>query len=294
MTDHSGFMFSRVVVVESLERHEVKTGAKIADFVKSVSMAQCLGISVEYTACEDVVTFESFVNELAADVKATGRIPLLHVECHGDRSTGLEFENGSQLSWTRLSQLLVGLNEATRFNLVAIFSACYGAHFVAQMGCLAPAPCFAMIAPSEDVYPDEILTGFRLFYADLLRTADAGQAVDAMLHLSLQKGAWFAMRAETWFEKIVTGYVESHCTKSEAKRRALQMYRQLRSSGAEADLGELRRKLVQSNRNELIGKYFECYFMAKTVTETAVRFRRVRRRIDLRLAQYRKTGRYAI
>ena len=241
-----------------------------------------------------MVAFEALVNALTLDVKSTGRIPLLHVECHGDKSSGLEFTNGSQLPWPDLSRLLVTLNEATRFNLVSVFCACYGAHFMEELGRIHPAPLYAMIAPTEGVYPDEILSGFRTLYSELFSSPDASSAVRAIMKLHLAQGTWYVHRAELWYERVVTQYVETHCTKSEAKRRALSVYQKLRAQGVSADLGKLRRELTQFNRTNLLGKYFERYFMATAVPETLRRFSPVRLRIKQRLAELRKTGQYAI
>ena len=294
MPTRASFHLSRIVIIESLDPGELKTGTTIAAWVRSLEQVHSVGLTIEYYECKNVVSFENLVNALTLEVKSTGRIPLLHVECHGGASTGLEFTNGSQLPWPDLSHLLVALNEATRFNLVSVFSACYGAHFLAQLDCVAPAPCYAMIAPTKDIWPDEALAGFRKFYSTLFSSTDAGLAVEAMMRLNLVKGNWFVQRAEFWYEQVVVGYVETHCTKSEVKRRALQMYRKLRSDGVSADLGKLRRELARVNRTNLIGKYFERYFMANTVPETLGRFSPVRRRIEQRLAALRKTGRYGI
>ena len=294
MPNPVGFHFSKIVIIESLDAVDLKTGAKIAALVSSLKETHHIELTVEYHECDNVVEFETLLNVLTLDVKSTGRIPLLHVECHGNKLTGLQFTNGSWLSWPDLSRLLVTLNEATRFNLVSVFCACYGAHFMEQLGCIDPAPFYAMIAPTEDVYPEEILSGFRTFYAALFSSTDAGSAVSAMKKLNLAYGKWFIQRADFWYERVAIGYVETHCTRLEAKRRALSMCQKLRSVGVSSDLGKLRRELTQSNRTNLVGKYFERYFMTSAVPETFGRFGSVRLRIEQQLTDLRKTGRYAV
>ena len=295
MTVGAGFRLSQVLIVESLEPHEVQTGAQIADFINAAEgSAASLGIAVEYRTCDNAPEFRAFLRSLTTHVRATGSIPLLHVECHGDENVGLEFCNGSVMSWLELSELLVELNRATRFNLVTVFSACYGAHFLSRVDSIDPAPCFAMIAPTAAVEPYELLAGFRTFYSTLLRSQDVAVAVGEILRLRLTEGVWFAHLAEFWYEEVAVRYVETQCTKPEMRRRALRMHRKLQSEGLSRDIGQLRRGLVQVNRHNLLVKFFDRYFMTVDIPENTQRFRAARKRIENRLSCLRRTGRYGV
>lgn len=294
MPTGANFRLSRIVIVESLESHELKTGAEVAELVNTSDDASRLRLAAEYCACDNAPEFIRIVSNLSLDVQSTGRVPLLHVECHGDQDEGLEFRNGSVLGWQELSSLLVDLNHATRFNLIAVFSACYGAHFLARMDSIDPAPCYAMIAPTDAVRDYEILSGFRTFYTTLFRERDAGVAIDAMMKLNLTEGKWFAELAEFWYERVTVGYVQMHCTKSEMKRRALRMHRKLQADGSNVDLGGLKRSLVELNRLNLLGAFFDRYFMTKDIPENAPRFQALRSRVDARLRVLRASGRYGI
>lgn len=289
-----GFHLSRIVIVESLESHEVKTGGELARFIDTPGRASSLGLTVEHHICEHANAFKKLMCSLALDVTATGRIPLLHIECHGDESDGLEFQNGSVLPWSALSDLLVILNTATRFNLVVVVSSCYGAHFLSQLDCVEPAPCYAIIAPTAEVGPDEILQGFRTFYLELFKSNDAGVAVNTMRRLTLQNGQWFVQQAEFWYEEVVIGYVETYCTNAEVKRRALRMHQQLCTERANSNLGQLKRGLIKVNRDNLVGGYFDRYFMVNAIPENLGRFRAVRLRIAALISRLHNTGRFAV
>lgn len=288
------FHLSRIVIIESLESHEPKTGEYIAGLIDASDNARLLGLTVEYITCEHVHAFTQCISALTIDVCTTGRIPLLHVDCHGHETDGLEFANGSMLSWADLSNLLVNLNRATRFNLVAVFSACYGGHFLSQLDSIEPAPCCAMIAPTHVVNPSEIYACFGTFYKTLFEGRDAGLAVDAIVRMNLEEGKWFAQLAELWYERVVVEYIEKHCTNAEIKIRALGMLHRLISEGHSADISQLKRGLIQANRTALLGKFFECYFMTNTIPENTYRFRAVRSRIVNHLSQLQKTGKYGI
>lgn len=290
----TGFHLSKILVVESLEAHERTTGEEIANFINASVDAGRLGISAEYMTCDNAPEFSRLVHALASEVRRTGQVPLLHLECHGGQSVGLEFRNGSILSWAELSALLLELNIATRFNLVAIFSACYGAHFLSQIDSINPAPCYAMIAPTDSALDFELVAGFRTFYSTLLSSNDAGVAVDAVSRMKLKEGDWFAHLAEFWYERVVIGYVETHCTKTETKQRALRMLRRLQSEGRHASLGTLKQDLIRLNRSQLTGKFFDRYFMTEAIPENGQRFVAMRKRIEHRIEALRRTGRFGV
>jgi hypothetical protein len=290
----SDFRVSRVVILESLEPHETKTGAVTAEFVRALDSVSSLRLAVEYRTCENVAAFADQVRALAADATTSGSVPLLHVECHGGADVGLEFANGSVLSWSDLSNLLVDLNRATRFNLVAVFAACYGAHFLSRMSNIDPAPFYAMVAPTEGVLPSELLAGFRKFYSIMFSGMDAGVAVAAMIRTDLHVGQWFAEQAELWYERVAVGYIKAHCTRAEMKVRALRMHRKLRELGQDAAIGSVKRDLQRLNRENLLGKFFDRYFMTDAIPENMQRFHSVRRHMEARIVQLQKTGHYGI
>ncbi|MBX3628007.1 MAG: hypothetical protein KF892_23565 [Rhizobacter sp.] len=294
MRTGANFGFTRIVIVESLESHEVKTGTEIANYIRGLEGAQRLNIPIEVQSCESAYQFKGLVASLAEEARSKGNYPLLHVECHGDDKAGLEFENGSLLSWEDLSTSLVELNKATRFNLMAIFSACYGAYFLSKLSSVEPAPCYAMLAPTEEIFPFEILDTLREFYRVLFLRSDAGVAVDVAMRKELESGRWLAQQSELWYERVSIGYIETHCTRAEMKARARRMYERLPGNGPRPPLSDLKRELQRLNRESLLGKFFERYFMTQDIPENIQRFRAAKLRMEQRIVQLRSTGRYGI
>lgn len=294
MPSRVGFHLSRVVIVESLNPNEVKTGLETAHFVRSLDSAIAVGIPIEYHDCEGAHDFIALLKGLTADAFRTQNHPLLHVECHGDDDLGLQFRDKSLLSWPQLSDLLIELNKATRFNLVSVFSACYGAYFLSQMSTVDPAPCYAMLAPTDSVWPYELLGAFRAFYSELFHSMDAGRAMTKTSKLTLEQGDWMQLLAETWYEHVVVNYIQQHCTRREMKVRALRVAKTLRATGTTADMHHVKQGLIKGNRESLTGKFFERYFMVDAVPENASRFVAVRGRIEKRVEELRATGRYGI
>ena len=110
MPSSVGFHLSRVVIVESLNPGEVKTGLETANFVRAQDSTLAARIPIEYHDCNSAQDFINILANLKFDAIRTENFPLLQVECHGDDVLGLEFRDASCLSWPQLSELLAELN----------------------------------------------------------------------------------------------------------------------------------------------------------------------------------------
>lgn len=273
---------------------EFHSGRALADYVSSLDFVQTQPFLVEYRKCGNANEFRAILAETTREVVETNLNPLLHVECHGDAETGLEFANGSTISWNELSSILVELNTATRFNLVATFAACYGGHFLSEIDSTSPAPVYAMLAPTETVDPAEIFGGSRLFYATLFQTREAGEAIDALSNMQLSSGEWFAQHAERWFERVTLGYVENYCTHSATRARCNKLFHQLKREGRFLDMSEIKAKLREANRIALLGNHFDTFFMTAKVPENRLRFQALRLKMEQTVDRLRATGRYVI
>ena len=289
----SGFTFNRIVIVQSLEPPEVATGRILSEFIAGHSYLANANLPIKVINCGYAAEFLQIIDQLAKEA-GESNVPLLHVECHGDPQDGLEFENGSSLQWEQVASALLPLNVASKFNLLAVFSACFGAHFIGQMGVIEPAPCWCIVAPTETVDPGEVLASFRAFYGALFNSGDMGRAVRAIAGCSLSQGRWLSEPAEIWFQKLVTGYVKTHCNEPAARARAKVLHRQLKAQGQHKGIGSFLRILRARNRESLLGEYFERYFITQKIPENIQRFDNVRQRVKTELATLRSTGRYVI
>ena len=73
---------------------------------------------------------DTFLNRLAsivADVRASGRAPIIHIETHGTSDeTGLVLSSGEFVPWSALKGLLTTINITCRLNLLVVLAACNG------------------------------------------------------------------------------------------------------------------------------------------------------------------------
>jgi hypothetical protein len=267
-----------------LEPDEFQSGVHLFNELKGMDTRHVSDVPVELSLCGYAKEFVEVVEKLIKE-DSLGSIPLLHIECHGIKEKGLEFSNGSELPWADVAELLTRLNRACNFNLFALFSACFGAYFLGEMHATRVMPCYAIVAPTEEADPSELLRGFRKFYSVLLSELDAGKATSAIERENLQNGRWFGQTAELWFERVLLGYVETHCTCREMKRRPMEMYHLSKDNGYGKTVGQIRRQLTSYNKDNLLRIYFEKHFDTIKFPKNINRFSAARDRLDVALQE---------
>ena len=272
----SGFQMSHLVVVRSLSVDEPDTASHIVEYVSGLGAVGDLGITVEQIDCDGPGAFVEALNGLERRASLSGLKPIIHVECHGDAHTGLHFRNGQDLSWPDLSAGLARLNAATGFNLVAVFSACFGAHFLGQMDVSVPAPCLVLVAPTDEVWPDELMAGYRDFYRVLFNSSDAGAAVTSLSGRRLTTGAWFAKHAELWFVEVVRRYLVDQCSRAALETRAQSLAQRAAANGVHKNTAQLIEDLRAVSIRTWTRDAFDSYFMIGDVPRNGRRFQATR------------------
>lgn len=275
MAEH--FTITKIIVIQSLETEEFQTGTELAKYLDYLTGQYELIIPVTLIECESAIDFIGLINRLV-DEAAEGEVPLLHVELHGDKESGLIFQNSSELSWSGCSELLRQLNRATKYNLLTFFAACFGAYFLGHINVLKESPCYAIVAPTEKAFPDEVLNGCKLFYSELFRTWDAGTAVAAIQRQRLTEGYWFGETAEAWFRRMVLKYAEIEFTNKAIQRRSKRLYQLLQNEGKRLSMGRLKRLVVHQNR-KFLENYFDSFFLISEFPENKIRFKKIHREL---------------
>ena len=285
---YSGFSFSRVVIIQSLGADgDIPTGRLIAEYIEPVIKENEIDIPVEVIDCESPEEFIETLKELTAKA-ILGDCPLVHVDCHGDFEAGLSFSNGSDLEWKAVASALTSLNIATKFNLLAIFSACFGFYFTETMGITKPAPCWCLVAPCSAIKQDEILNNLRKFYEQLFCTKDIGLSIQNLVNTDLQHGAWICSLTEELFDRLTEDYLVKHCSKESGKLRLDEFMEEMKNKVTRK---EMKVNFREQNRIRLF-EYFDLYFSTRLVPENKSRFKKVRHRLATRIKTLKATKKY--
>lgn len=288
----SGFSFTRLVIIQSLDEIELKTGSSLHQFTSGLIASSGLNLPIDLVNVNNADQFLAFLSELETTAKSRSDIPIVHVECHGSKHGGLEFSDESSLDWKAVSNALLKINLATKFNLLAIFSACFGAYFISQMGATKHCPCWCIVAPTEEIRDYEILQALMLFYRVFFDTNDLGLAVSKISNIPTDHGQWFGKTAELWFEEQVEAYIRNHCTNEAALTRRQLIYKALKNDGQRRSKGRIARDFKAMHKQSFTGEYFDTFFMTKLIPDNKARFGAAKKRLEDKIGQYKRNKGY--
>lgn len=168
------FRISKFVFMQSLEPQEFQTGTQLAEYVNMLASDAQWPISIDQYSAPDFEGFRQALEHLLEQAE-NGELPWLHIDAHGSDDYGLHFADGTSMLWSELCERLALINAATRFRLFVFVSTCYGAAIVTGMSTISPAPCLALIGPTQVVDPGELYNRCMTFYRSIVGEQDIGR-----------------------------------------------------------------------------------------------------------------------
>lgn len=267
---------TKFAVVESLREADVEfvghTGEKLAREVAAALIDAGVNLDVKVYRCDSTRGFSNVISLLTEEAERGEHHPLLHIECHGHEDTGLEFGDGSILTWSELADVLRPLNVATRIGLVASVAACYGGHALAGIDPMKPAPCFAFIGPTSRLWSSELYDCLRDFYIELLKLKSAEEATRGLMGKKLENGAFMVLTARQWFKALIDHYLTSMASHAARETQALRLFEQAREEGwGNLDMEYWRRHFLET-MPKLLTQYHRRFFMVEEFPEEAQHF----------------------
>lgn len=274
-----GNHFNQVITIQSLDEFDVPTSDDLLNFIRTSCHTHGHNVDFRSTRCASAAEFVSELRRIAVDCRRLGWMPLVHIETHGDEQSGLIFANGSELSWAELTSELREINLASDFNLLVVCTACYGFHCIGQIDILKEAPFYAVLAPTGVIDAGEIYATMYRFYQRALASRDLGQGFDALQETGLRDGYWFCIGAEHWYERLVIGFAEKHCTEAGLQARARSIHRSLLKHSQFEHFGSIKRNLVRRMTHFLRQEAYENFFALKEIPSNGQRFNTVYYRV---------------
>jgi len=277
--------FNSIVIAESLAPAEVKTGTILHGRLQSLlDDLPTVPVHVFHEQLVGAEAFRKLVHEISTKVVTAGMLPILHIETHGSQEDGLWFADESCIGWEEFCDLITPLNRVMGFRLTVVISACFGADLLTGVRLNRPAPCFAFIAPTEEINPAEAMGRFRDMYAVMLKTLNASETFDAMTRDKLTQGALIPQTAQNWFDMLMSEYLAEHTTPKAVKDFALRQFINDRNSeDSVATMREFKR-LFKKRLPAIVEDYFATFFMLREVPENRRRFAPLWAKMDHKIA----------
>lgn len=230
--------FNQILILDSVPAGEYNTARALHDNVAVLAaVAPGGGPAVVGLRIDSAGHFVDTMRQCA--VVSGGEpygVPLVHLECHGSPD-GLEFADGTCLTWLQVKDALTPLNIATRLNLIFVISACHGMAFASAVYVTDPAPVYAFIGPSRAMEAHELLTGFCAYYDRYLRTGSSAEAAEA-LRQTAERGAYIVLSSRAIFRSVIEGHRQQDCHPDVLVERARRLQMRARDLGVEIDLDE--------------------------------------------------------
>jgi hypothetical protein len=285
------------ILIESLKPSEA-TSTFIKEFIEGNYHFIAHNFHLQQHLINSEADFKKLIINLVNYAKG-GMRPLLNIDCHGGKNVGLAFLDGSTMSWDEVAECLRPLNEATNFNLMTIFSCCFGAHFMGGMGVVKPAPSAFVLGPTHEIYGSEVIGGLISFYSNFLETLNLMDAVRQARRGQLVSGDWYAEFAVSWYAGVTKGYLDAFCTRAESRERVAEVFQLHKSDGnsmrhGKTSMSGIKKDLARLNRVELVGKYFDVYFMLDKLPDNKDRFEPFRQCTRSHIDDLQKTGKYLL
>ena len=102
------FTFDRVVVFQSLQPHEFKSGTELKLYLEGLSEDSSHPIPIELYEFSDLIGFKQQLLVLCNSIEL-GQHPILHLEMHGlADASGLVFSDNSKITWSDLQPIQIG------------------------------------------------------------------------------------------------------------------------------------------------------------------------------------------
>ncbi len=266
------YKFNLIHVIESVKESDGEPGRVIADNWNASALS---GPRMRYHFVFNRTDLLRVLDEIHSEIPQWN--PLLHFEVHGN-DNGIELRDGSFVPWTEMGPWLWRINLATRFNLIAVFSCCFGIHQINAMTAFEPAPLACVVGCDRETKTMEMLQGFEAFYRTLFATANIESAMtDLQRHI--KSDARFAfLTAEKMFRGSYKEAMELSRSKAYFAERTKRIRNEIaqsakanRQANPKISSAQIKRVLMQTEP-EILQKFYSIFFGCELIPENRQRF----------------------
>jgi len=245
---------------------ELRTGESLCDAMAGILHTAALSIPVIFRKPTSAIGLLAILDELNADVMATGRSPILDIECHGNEE-GLEMADGSFVTWEQIKPKLEAINLACRFNLILLLGCCCGGYFASTTRLRERSAFCAYVGPTESVAAGSLYDGFLAFYQSLFKDRDLTTAMQAM-RAAVPGIPTIAATAVGFFRLAFASYIRNYNNEKALWKRA----KAIREKGRrDKSIQELAHEIKESSRVEF-ERSRQIYFAIDLFPENDARY----------------------
>jgi hypothetical protein len=257
---------THIYVLESLS--EGKTGRRLYEDIKALQAFHGRTLEITFRDCP---TRSSLLSELDGISKAVvpGGTCFVHIEAHGNPNV-LGLADGKDVSWEELGPRFAKINAACGINLFLVVAACFGGYSATAIRLQEPAVYRTCIAPSDEIWNDQLYSAFHAFYSAALEKLDIHAGIAALRNTTAGK-SFYIGTAEEMFRLGFKLAFEKHWSGEGLKASAMRVTDKLTALGKPASLGTSE-TLLKAHAREYFETCYRSYFALEDYPQNKTRF----------------------
>lgn len=146
--------FGKVHIVEWLRPGDRRTGAELLDELEPLGIVSKPPVLAQLHRVSTRADFLGVLRGIESEFRATARLPVLHIEAHGDYD-GIGLSDAEGFTFHELMEELIPLNTLTGLRLIVVMSACLGMWAVST-GSAASTSCSICSPRTTDASPSHL------------------------------------------------------------------------------------------------------------------------------------------
>lgn len=245
-------LFNKISIVESLGKHDRKTGGLLYEDIKMLELFHERGVAVEHASISSKNDLYNHIDLLTHDARANRIFPILQIDVHGtsDRK-GIALNSGENILWRDLCNKLRELNSVSKGNLIIVMSSCFGVHIQSGIDLFNRAPFWAVMSPLNQVSPDDIQKSLGEFYRDIFDGSTDSN--DIPTH-----AAFKLITTDSAFLHFWKTYLDDKAPDDIMSQHAKSLHRESKANNQKIKLEDIKAQLALSGQNEILDrlKYF--------------------------------------
>lgn len=237
----SRFSNNAVVVLDALRSSDMQTARRLEEELSQLKNED----GTAYCRIIKTTNKQSFISALhSIGVECQrGLKPILHIEAHGDKVTGLEIGDGQEIiTWQELEDELAKINKYTGNNLGVVLATCWGLYALSPLKIANPSPYYFLVGPDRIVSAGYINDQMQEFYKVLF----VSSSLDAAMGKVAQEFKQY--HSEQFFHRVFATYLRKACMGKGAARRVERLLSGAIKGGAPNNR-ETRRRIRKSAKD---------------------------------------------
>ena len=271
--------YNSICVIVSLPSNELPGARAFIGRIVSAAKPRGVAVMIDYISTRS--EFAKSLDEICKSARRDGRLPIIHIEAHGEElpaqqvlphaglstqrfSAGLHLSSGDVISWPELLGFLRPINAATANNLLVVLGTCWGFEAVLSLRSFRhAAPFWGLLAPECKLPDVTVQQTMALFYEGILR----GDSPFDALVLADPIRRFLLRISEELFVNAMSNYFATKCAgrgKRERQERVLTEAVERVPLLARNSMSTLRRllKLSLMPTDKVVEAYRRTYLMA--------------------------------